>query len=170
MIPRATRCASALGLCLLNGAAFAAEDDAFVEFRVLKPEVAQQMAQAAMLSCREAGYQVGVTVVDRSGIPQVFVRDRFAGIHAYETSRRKAWTAVSFRTSTSELAKSTAAGEISSGIRHLNEALPLGGGLVVYEGGGGIVAGIGVSGAPSPEFDETCAEAGIEAIEDQIAF
>jgi len=146
------------------------EDDAFVEFQVLKPEVALEMAQAAMENCRDAGYQVGVTVVDRFGIPQVFLRDRFAGVHVYETSRRKAWTAVSFRTATSDLAAETAAGKTSSGIRHLSEALPLGGGLVVYEGGGSIVAGIGVSGAPGPDLDDVCAEAGIAAVEDQIAF
>lgn len=149
---------------------WAAEDDAFVEFQALKPEVALEMAQAALISCRDAGYQVGVTVVDRSGVPQVFLRDRFAGVHVYETARRKAWTAVSFRTSTSDLAASTEAGQISSGIRHLNEALPLGGGLVVFSGDGNMVAGIGVSGAPGPDLDEVCAEAGIAAIEDQIAF
>lgn len=148
----------------------AQDDGAFVDFQVLKPEVAQKMADAAMLACRDAGYQVGVTVVDRFGVPQVFIRDRFAGVHVYETSRRKAWTAISFRTSTTELAEATRAGEISSGIRHLSEALPLGGGLVVYEGGGSIVAGIGVSGAPGPDLDDVCAEAGIAAIEDQIAF
>lgn len=157
-------------LCLLTTPALAEDDSAFVQFQVLRPAVAQQMADAAMNACREAGYQVGVTVVDRFGLPQVFIRDRFAGAHVYETSRRKAWTAVSFRTGTSELAEATAAGQISSGIRHLTEALPLGGGLVVYEGGGSIVAGIGVSGAPSPELDDVCAEAGIAAIEDQIAF
>lgn len=157
-------------LCLLAAPVTADEDNAFVDFQVLKPEVAQQMADAALAACRAAGYQVGITVVDRFGLPQVFIRDRFAGAHVYETSRRKAWTAVSFRTSTTELAAATQAGQVSSGIRHLSEALPLGGGLVVYEGGGSIVAGIGVSGAPGPDVDDTCAKAGIAAIEDQIAF
>jgi len=162
--------ATVAAMAALAAPAWADDDGAFVEFQVLKPEVAQQMADAAMLACREAGYQVGVTVVDRFGVPQVFVRDRFAGVHVYETSRRKAWTAVSFRTSTTELAKTTEAGQTSSGIRHLSEALPLGGGLTVVEGGGSIVAGIGVSGAPGPELDDICAEAGIAAIADQIAF
>ncbi|MFT4959780.1 MAG: hypothetical protein ACI92Z_000856 [Paracoccaceae bacterium] len=157
-------------LCAFAAPTLAQDESPFVDFQVLKPEVAQQMAQAALTACRDAGYQVGVTVVDRFGIPQVFIRDRFAGIHVYETSRRKAWTAVSFRTNTTDLAHETQAGNVSSGIRHLNEALPLGGGLVVYEGGGSIVAGIGVSGAPGPELDDACAEAGIAAIEDQIAF
>ncbi|MFT7593085.1 MAG: hypothetical protein ACI8R4_000397 [Paracoccaceae bacterium] len=154
----------------LSTPVLAQDDTPFVTFKVLKPALALQMATVAMQSCRDAGYQVGVTVVDRSGIPQAFVRDQFAGLHVYETSRRKAWTAVAFRTSTSDLAASTAAGQTSSGIRHLTEALPLGGGVVVYEGGGSIVAGIGVSGAPGPALDEACAAAGIAAIEDQIAF
>ena len=152
-----------------SGPALAEDDSAFVSFQVLKPEVALQMAEAAMLHCREEGYQVGVTVTDRFGIPQIFIRDRFAGIHVYETSRRKAWTAVSFRTGTSELHEATAPGEKSQGIRQLSEALPLGGGLIV-EGNGAIVAGIGVSGAPSPDLDDECAEAGIAAVEEQIAF
>jgi uncharacterized protein GlcG (DUF336 family) len=150
--------------------AVAQDDSAFVDFQVLKPEVALEMAEAAMETCREQGYQVGVTVVDRFGIPQVFLRDRFAGLHVYETSRRKAWSAVSFRTNTTELDRATNPGEISQGIRQLSEALPLGGGLMVETGAGDLVGGIGVSGAPSPEADDVCAQAGIDAVEDQIAF
>lgn len=159
-----------ISAALAASPALADEDNAFVEFQVLKPEVALQMAEAALKNCRDSGYQVGVTVVDRFGQPQIFLRDRFAGAHVYETSRRKAWTAVSFRTGTTELAKVTEPGQSSSAIRHLTEALPLGGGLVVSEGGGSIVAGIGVSGAPAPELDDVCAEAGIAAIADQISF
>ncbi|XDA97078.1 heme-binding protein [Sulfitobacter sp. LCG007] len=162
-------CGLTLSGLLATGPAFAADDDAFVEFRVLKPEVALELAQAAMAHCQEAGYQVGVSVVDRFGQPQVFIRDRYAGMHVFETSRRKAWTAVSFRTSTSALDAATAPGEISQGIRQLSEALALGGGLMI-EGGGTILGGVGVSGAPSPELDEDCAEAGIAAVEVKIAF
>lgn len=147
-----------------------AQDDAFVTFSVVKPEIAFQMAEAAMAHCRAAGYQVGVTVVDRFGVPQVFLRDRFAGLHVYETSRRKAWTAVSFRTNTTDLNEATAPGAISQGIRQLSEALPLGGGLMVESGAGDLVGGIGVSGAPSPEIDDECAQAGIDAVADEIAF
>lgn len=157
-------------MAALAAPAAAQEDGAFVTFQVLKPEVALQMAEAAMEACRAQGAQVGVTVVDRFGVPQVFLRDRFAGLHVYETSRRKAWTAVSFRTNTTDLDRATNPGEISQGIRHLSEALPLGGGLMVETGAGDLVGGIGVSGAPSPETDDICAQAGIDAVEDQIAF
>jgi uncharacterized protein GlcG (DUF336 family) len=164
---------AAAAAALIAGHAFpaAAQDDgAFVTFQVLKPEIAFEMATAAMEACRAGGYQVGVTVVDRFGIPQVFLRDRFAGLHVYETSRRKAWSAVSFRTNTTDLDRATNPGEISQGIRQLSEALPLGGGLMVETGAGDLVGGIGVSGAPSPEADDVCAQAGIDAVADQIAF
>jgi uncharacterized protein GlcG (DUF336 family) len=145
-------------------------DGAFVDFQTLTPELALTLAQQAMTSCEERGYQVGVTVVDRFGQPQVYLKTRYAGLHVYDTSRRKAWTAVSFRTSTSELAKQTQAGSEASGIRLLGQALPLGGGLVVFSGEGSIVAGIGVSGAPGPALDEMCAQFGVDAIQDAIAF
>ena len=57
-----------MGAATLATPALAQDDDAFVTFQVLKPEVAQTAAIAAMESCREAGYQVGVMVVDRFGI------------------------------------------------------------------------------------------------------
>jgi uncharacterized protein GlcG (DUF336 family) len=165
-----TRMIAALAACCIGTVATAQDDGAFVSFQVLKPEVALEMAEVAMQTCRDQGYQVGVTVVDRFGIPQVFLRDRFAGLHVYETSRRKAWTAVSFRTNTTDLDRATGPGEISQGIRQLSEALPLGGGLMVETGAGDLVGGIGVSGAPSPEADDVCAQAGIDAVSDQIAF
>ena len=160
----------AAALAALAAPAAAQEDGAFVTFQVLKPEVALEMAEAAMEACRAQGYQVGVTVVDRFGVPQVFVRDRFAGLHVYEVSRRKAWTAVSFRTNTSDLDRATNPGEISQGIRAVAEALPLGGGLMVQTGAGDLVGGIGVSGAPGPDIDDVCAQAGIDAVAEQIAF
>lgn len=147
-----------------------ADDSAFVEFKVLKPELALQAAVAAMEHCRAEGYQVGVAVVDRFGVTQAFVRDRFAGAHTLETATRKAWTAVSFRSGTSELDLATRPETISAGIRQIGMALPLGGGLMIEEGGGSLVGGIGVSGAPGPDLDDICAEAGIAAIEDEIMF
>jgi len=137
--------------------AIAQDDGATVTFEVLKPEIALQAAQAALEHCRAEGYQVGVTVVDRFGQPQVFLRDRYAGAHVQDTSYRKAWTAVSFRTNTSELHAETTPDTESYGIRFLDQALPLGGGLMIIEGDGSIVGGIGVSGAPGPSLDDACA-------------
>lgn len=163
--------AGILAASLSCGAASAQDEDgALVSFYVLKPEIALKLAQAALEHCRDEGYQVGVTVVDRFGQTQVYLRDRFAGAHVQDTSFRKAWTAVSFRTPTAALHEETSPDKESFGIRFIETALPLGGGLLVMEGGGSIVAGIGVSGAPGPSLDDDCAQAGIDAIEFDIAF
>ena len=155
---------------VLFGVNVAVAEDAFVTHQTITPELANTMAIAAMDSCREKGAQVGVTVTDRFGLPQAFIRDRFAGPHVYETSRRKAWTSITFKGATTELSEATGVDKTSYGIRFLTEALPLGGGLPVLNGEGSMVAAIGVSGAPTPEMDEECAADGIAAIEDEIAF
>lgn len=159
----------AFALTLIAAPAAAQDDGALVTFQVMKPEVALRLAQAALENCREQGYQVGVAVVDRFGVTQVFLRDRFAGPHVEETARRKAWTAVSFRTDTLSLAEETAPDKISSGIRHLSMALPLGGGVPV-DAAGSLVGGVGVSGAPGPDLDDACARTGIEAVANDLAF
>jgi len=161
---------SAIALCLMIGSpAQASEEKATVTFESLTLEVALELAQGALEKCRSEGFQAAVSVVDRSGNLQVILRDRFAGPHTPDTSTRKAWTAVSFRTNTLDLAKATEKGEAWA-IRLVKGALPLGGGVQIEKGDGTLVGAVGVSGAPSGENDEKCAKAGIAAIEDKIAF
>ena len=107
--------------------------------------------------------------VDRFGNLQVLLKDRFAGPHTPDTARRKAWTAVSFRTATTELATLTGPGKPQSAARDISDALMLGGGITV-QAGGSIVGGIGVSGAPTGEADEGCAEEGYKAIQASLEF
>ena len=146
-----------------------AEEANFTAFRVLKPELAIEAAQAAMSDCRQKGYQIAVSVTDRFGILQVTLRDLLAGPHTPDTSFRKAWTAVSFRSDTSGLSKLAESGEAWA-IRNVTGALPLGGGVRIIAGDGDMVGAIGVSGAPSGLEDEACAKAGIAVIADRIAF
>jgi uncharacterized protein GlcG (DUF336 family) len=147
----------------------ASAQDALVTYKSLNPEVALDLARAALASCRERGFQVAVAVVDRFGVTQVLLRDRFAGAHTVATATGKAWTAASFRTSTAELAAMTQPGTPQAGIRSLPGVVAIGGGLVV-EGGGSILGGVGVSGAPGGDADEACARLGIEAVRDRIEF
>lgn len=147
----------------------AAGQEATYSVRMMTPETALRAAQAALKKCRDDGYQVAVAVVDRSGITQVVLRDRFAGPHTVRMAVDKAWTAVSFRTNTAEVAEATQPGKPQSGIRHRPRVAAVGGGLVI-EGGGALLGGIGVSGAPVGERDDVCAQAGIAAIRDSIEF
>lgn len=135
----------------------------------MTPETALSAARAALEHCRKAGYQVAVAVVDRAGVPQVMLRDRFAGTHTVRVAIDKAWTAASFKIPTSTLAKETQAGMPMSGLRSHPRVLAIGGALPI-ESGGSLVGAIGVSGAPGGEADDACAAAGIKAIADALAF
>jgi uncharacterized protein GlcG (DUF336 family) len=135
----------------------------------LTPETALTAAQAALAQCRKNGYQVAVAVVDKSGLPQVLLRDRYAGAHTVEVSVNKAWTAVSVKTPTATLAEETQPGKPMSGLRSLPRFIAAGGGQVI-EGAGALLGGIGVSGAPGGEADDACARAGIKAIAESLEF
>ena len=158
-----------MSLVLLGASGLAAAQDATYSVRLLTPETALKAAQAALAKCRADGYQVAVAVVDRSGIVQVLLRDRYAGAHTPDMATAKAWTAVSFRTNTSVLATETQAGKPSSGIRNRPGVAAVAGGKLI-EAAGSLLGGIGVSGAPGGERDDVCADAGISAIRDAIEF
>ncbi len=156
-----------IGALWLGSAAQAQQ--ATYSVKLLTPETALAAAQSALAHCRKAGYQVAVAVVDRSGLLQVLLRDRFAGAHTVEVATRKAWTAASFRITTAALGAETQAGKSMSGIRAEPRVMAIGGGQPL-EGGGSVFGGIGVSGAPGGEADDDCAAAGIKAIADAIEF
>ena len=151
----------------IAGAGGALAADATYSVKLLKPETALKAAQAALARCRASGYQVTVAVTDRMGVVQVLLRDRFAGPHTPDMASAKAYTAVSFRTNTTELAEATQAGKPQSGIRHRPGVAAVGGGMMI-EAGGSLLGAIGVSGAPGGREDDACAAAGIAAIRDEL--
>jgi uncharacterized protein GlcG (DUF336 family) len=154
----------AVGLTL---ACAAHAQNATFTVKVLTPETALKAAQAALKSCRDRGFQATVAVVDRMGVVQVLLRDRFAGPHTPEMASAKAYTAASFRTNTTELAEATQPGRPQSGIRNRPGVAAVGGGVMI-QGGGALLGAIGVSGAPGGREDDACAEAGIAAIREDI--
>jgi len=145
----------------------AAAEGAVYTVRQLAPETALKAAQAALAKCRAQGYQVSVAVVDRAGLTQAFLRDRFAGPHTVDFATNKAWTAVSFRSQTRDLERLTRPGESMSGLRNIPRFTAIGGGMMI-EAGGSLLGGIGVSGAPGGDADHACAAAGVEAIAEEI--
>ncbi len=163
--------AVAIFIAVCGTTAYADEVDnpALFTTKNLTTETALKAALAALGKCRDEGFQAAVVVTDRNGLPQVLLRDRFAGAHTHETARRKAWTAASFKENTTVLAEVTAEGTPMSGIRHVEQAVMIGGGMLI-DAGGTTVGAIGVSGAPGGDMDDLCAQAGIDAIEDDILF
>jgi uncharacterized protein GlcG (DUF336 family) len=158
-----------LAALIALGTAGAPAQDATFTTRSLTPEAALKAAQAALAKCRAEGFQATVAIVDRGGITQVLLRDRFAAPHTVETAQRKALTAINFRMNTADLDREMQPGKPSAAIRALPYVTAVAGGMVI-QAGGVLLAGIGVSGAPGPQNDDTCAAAGIKAIADDIEF
>ncbi|MGA8419444.1 MAG: heme-binding protein [Pseudolabrys sp.] len=143
--------------------------ESLVTYKSLSTELALDLARAALADCQRRGYQVAVAVVDRFGITQVMLRDRFAGPHTPATASGKAWTAVSFRTNTAELNAISQPGMMQAGMRNLPGVVIIGGGMII-ESSGSLVGAVGVSGAPGGDEDDACAKAGISAIHDKLDF
>ena len=155
----------AVAVAVLTSSTVMAQDATFT-VRLLTLDTALKAAQAALKKCRDSGFQVAVSVVDRMGQPQVMLRDRFAGPHTPDTATGKAWTATSFRTNTTEFTAATQSGS-QTGIRSRPGVVAVGGGMLI-EAGGSILGAIGVSGAPLGKDDDMCAAAGIAAIKDSL--
>ncbi len=156
-------------VALLGTASPGHAEDALVTYKSLSPEVALEAAQAALKQCRADGFQIAVAVVDRFGQPQVMLRDRYAGLPAPETAIDKAYTALGFRSNTSDLVKSVQAGQLSAALANLPHVRFLAGGVII-EAAGMLVGAVGVSGASGGDKDEACAMAGVDAIRDKLDF
>ena len=162
---RKTAIFTALSALLLAAPATAQEPTFDAKF--LTPETALKAANAAMMHCRDQGYQVAVAIVDRGGVDQIMLRDRYAGAHTPSTAMGKAWTALSFRSSTTNMMNLLKEGTLPTAIGNLDRVVMAGGGMLI-EAEGTVVGAIGVSGAPGAEADDNCAMAGIEAIADDL--
>lgn len=154
--------AGALALFSIAASATPAADKTpmTINIKRLSMETALRIAQAAIKKCRDQGVQVAVTVVDRGGHPQVVLRDVLAMDLTLTISRQKAYTAMSFNSPTSQLVGRFPGAYSVPKI----EGLVISAGGLPITAGGAILGGVGVSGAPSGETDESCARAGVDAV------
>jgi len=125
-------------------------------------ETAQKIAAVAAKKCRDDGYSVTVTVVDREGVTLVQLRNEMAGPHTLNSSYKKAFTAASLGRSTGDLTNMVKDKPELFGLRNMDDRIIiLGGGLpVMLENE--LVGGIGVGGAPGGNLDEACAKFGLD--------
>jgi uncharacterized protein GlcG (DUF336 family) len=146
---------------------------------------ALRAAQAALASCRAAGVQAAVAVVDRDGLPQVMLRDTLAPELAARVAQAKAYTSASFDAPSGALESperpqgraapspppegvepswgGPAIARERAALAHMPGLLFSGGGLPI-DAAGQRYGAIGVSGSPSADLDQRCARAGIDAI------
>jgi uncharacterized protein GlcG (DUF336 family) len=137
-----------------------------ITHRDLSYATAKTIAETAIDNCRANGYSVSAVVVDRAGEVIVALRGDNASPHTMENARRKAYTARSFRTSTTAYAKRFA--DNDPVVRQqvtLPNVIAIPGGLPIKVGDD-VVGGAGVSG--SPGVDEPCVQAGLDKVADQL--
>ena len=127
--------------------------------------MAQTIANAAMDKCKEMGFKVSVTVVDRAGLAIVMLRGDGAGLHTPEGSDRKAYTARTFRTPSADFVKRVTNDPAVGGLTRYTRVLALDGGLPIKVGDD-VVGAVGVSGSPGK--DDECSKAGIAKVADQL--
>ncbi len=144
-------------------------EEAIVTYKSIAPDIAFDLARAALNKCRKDGYQVAVVVVDRFGQTLVLLRDRFAGNITETVATRKALTSLNFARNSSEVARMFKSGELGPEYNMLPNILPISGGVVI-QAGGSTLGAVGISGGPPGGADEACAKAGLESVQDKLDF
>lgn len=139
----------------------------------LPVKLAAEATMAAIAACQESGYSVAVTVVDLDGIRQFMARGDGAPPHTLENSFMKAYGIISLGAVYKQESTSALAALVQSKSPGVPPTLPPGvsinPGGVAIKAGGKVIAGIGVSGAPGGQFDESCAKAGVEKIQSHLS-
>jgi uncharacterized protein GlcG (DUF336 family) len=139
--------------------------------------LALEAVDTAVAACTAQGHGVTATVIDADAQRIAVLRGDGAGVHTFEASWGKAYTAVGF----APMAKLDSSGEVATQLAQFTARQPLGTlpfqppqGMIFRAGGMTIKLGeevigaIGVGGAPSAEADEVCARAGLDKIRDRI--
>lgn len=132
--------------------------------RSVSLEMANALADETLASCRAMNRDAVVAIVDRGGNLIVLKRADQVGPHNSRAAERKAFTALSTKTSTSVLAERVATDPGSRNLANVPELLLLGGGLPIIHAGE-VIGGIGVAGSGGSASDERCASSALASLE-----
>ena len=155
------------GALLAVGSSVPAAAQGVLNERQISLALAEEAAGAAIAQCRMDGFRVTVTVLDRAGRIKAVLRDDGTGPHTLDSSRRKAYTSVSFRTSTTDFTRLVETNPAAANLKDIEGVIAVAGGLPI-RAGDEVIGGIGVGGAPGGDRDEACAQAGINRIADRL--
>lgn len=158
-----SKCLAVFSLALLPLTAWA---ELPVE-RALPLSIANELSLAGVEACQAKGYAVTVAVVDRAGQLKALARADKAGPHTLDSARQKAYTSASMKRSTAAILEAIQKNPGSQFLYLINGVTPLAGGLPVM-GGGEVVGGIGIGGAPAGSIDEECAQAALEKLAEKL--
>ena len=130
-------------------------------------EMARDLANEAVMACREQGYQVSAVVVDRNGITRALLRDDLAARFTMQIAEEKANAVVMSGIKSGDFRRNRA--DIRPELNHIDGLIIMEGGLPITSGGSRIGA-IGVSGAPGGDKDEVCAQIAVDAMSERLEF
>jgi uncharacterized protein GlcG (DUF336 family) len=156
---------AAIGLLALITSTVTGRPQTLVVQKALSNEAALAVVQGALDKCHADGYRVSLSLLDSSGLVKIQVRGDGTGPHTLENSRRKAYTALTFKRSSGETAKAWAVATTPPPV--IEGTVGAQGGLPI-KAGNEVIGAIGISGAPGGEKDESCAAAGIAKIADLL--
>jgi len=155
-------------LVLLAAAIVVLSTSAFAQLpttKVLTMDVAQSIAQEAMVKCRADGYKVTVLVVDAMNAPKAMIRDDGASPSTAEVAKMKA-TATMLYNRPSGPATPPPAGQAAPPATIPGTINAQGG--VPIKIGDQTIGAVAVSGAPGGDKDAACATAGITKAADKL--
>ena len=130
-------------------------------------ELANRIAAASVAACKEKGYSVAATVVDRAGIVRAVQRADNAGPHTIGASLQKAYTSASARTSTLVMMENAQKNPGLANLTDIPGFLLLGGGVPI-KAGDVVIGAVGIGGAPAGSLDDECAIAALDSVKDLL--
>ncbi|XGQ69636.1 heme-binding protein [Campylobacter hepaticus] len=128
---------------------------------ILTHQMVKGILELAQKEARKEGFNVSITIVDKSGQILVVLRDENAGVHTLSASYKKAYTAASQKRETGQILKGVKEGIIPEDIRYLDDKFSIMPGGVPIMLDGIVIGGIGVGGAHL-EQDVKIAKAGLK--------
>ena len=141
--------------------------EGLVPAKLLSLDMARTIAAASIEACRKDGYQVSVVVTDRSGEPLVVMRDVYSNQYFTQLAHGKTNAVIMANTTSAELRRNRA--DMVNELNLLDGVMVLAGGVPVQVAGS-LVGAVGVSGAPGGDLDEACAQAGVDAVQEELDF
>ncbi len=149
-----------------------ASAEALTARKPLSLSIAMEAAMEAVAACEKSGYRVTATIVDASGMIKAVAKGDLAPPHTLDSSRGKAYAAVSLGPNFSENTTSAIVAKVVNGpafgpLQHLAGVFLVAGGVVI-KSGDEVIGAVGVGGAPGGDKDEVCAQAAVAKIADRL--
>jgi uncharacterized protein GlcG (DUF336 family) len=133
--------------------------------KMLTLDVAQTIAQEAMMKCRADGFRVTVRVVDSANILKTFVRDDGAPMGTLDMARMKTNTVMSFGRPSGPPANLAPGAPVPPPL--LADTINFKGGVPIKVDEQ-LIGAVAVSGASTDDKDAACANAGLAKVADKL--